>query len=73
MKKLAFLIRAILIDHPFSDGNKRTASFVLLGFAYENKLQLKSDKEVQKIIQGIAKENISKIDLIVRRLRNALA
>ena len=25
-KRLAYLLRAILVDHPFSDGNKRTAS-----------------------------------------------
>ena len=39
-KKLAYLLRAILVDHPFSDGNKRTAAYVVLNFAS------KSDKEV---------------------------
>jgi len=31
-KKLAYLLRAILVDHPFSDGNKRTAAFVAYSF-----------------------------------------
>src|SRR3989304_6678628 len=28
-KKIAYLLRAILVDHPFSDGNKRTAAIFL--------------------------------------------
>ena len=34
-KKLSYLLRAILVDHPFSDGNKRTAVFVVFAFAKE--------------------------------------
>jgi len=34
---LAYLLRAILVDHPFSDGNKRTAMFLTFAFAKENK------------------------------------
>ena len=36
-KKLAYLMRAILVDHPFSDGNKRTAMFLAFAFAKEKK------------------------------------
>ena len=35
-KQLAYLLRAILVDHPFSDGNKRTAMFLAFVFAKEN-------------------------------------
>lgn len=42
-KKLAYLLRAILVDHPFSDGNKRTAMFLSLSFAEENKKQVDRD------------------------------
>ena len=43
-KKLAYLLRAVLVDHPFSDGNKRTAMFIALAFAEENKKQV--DREL---------------------------
>ncbi len=36
-KKLAYLWRAILVDHSFSDGNKRMAAFIALAFTKENK------------------------------------
>ena len=39
-KKLAYLLSAILVDHPFSDGNKKTAAFVALAFAEQNKKHL---------------------------------
>ena len=31
--KLAYLLRAILVDHAFQDGNKKTAMFVVYTFA----------------------------------------
>jgi len=56
-KKLAYLIRAILVDHPFSDGNKRTATFVCLAFAGKNNKQVDRELLVYHII-SIAKKNI---------------
>lgn len=35
-KKLSYLFRAVLVDHPFSDGNKRTAAFIAMAFAEES-------------------------------------
>jgi prophage maintenance system killer protein len=70
-KKLAYLMRAILVDHPFSDGNKRTATFICLAFAD------KCDKEVNKELLlhhviSIAKKNIIEIRQIEWRLKNAI-
>ena len=70
-KKLAYLWRAILVDHPFSDGNKRTAMFVAFMFAEErNKI---ADRELLlHHAVSIASKNISDIRLIELRLKNAI-
>ncbi len=70
-KKLAYLMRAILVDHPFSDGNKRTATFVC--FVFAEKYHKQADKEllVHHII-SIARKNIQQIRNIEWRLKNAI-
>ncbi len=70
-KKLAYLLRAILVDHPFSDGNKRTAMFLCLNFAEENKKQVDRDLLLEQII-SIAKNNISEIRNIEWRIKNCV-
>lgn len=70
-KKLAYLFRAILVDHPFSDGNKRTASFVAMSFADEFKKQIDKDLLLHHIV-SIAKKNIHNIRNIEYRLKNAI-
>ena len=47
-KKRTYLMRAILVDHPFSDGNKRTATFLALAFAEQNKKQVDRDLEASR-------------------------
>ena len=70
-KKLAYLWRAILVDHPFSDGNKRTASFIAFIFADENKKQVNRDILLHQII-SIAKKNIQDIRNIEQRIKTAI-
>ena len=70
-KKLAYLWRAILVDHPFSDGNKRTVAFVSFVFAEEYKKQVNRDLLLQHIV-SIAKNNIHNIRNIEYRLKNAI-
>jgi len=70
-KKLAYLIRAILVNHPFSDGNKRTATFVCFAFAEKCNKQVDRDLLVHHII-SIAKRNIQEIRNIEWRLKNAI-
>ena len=70
-KKLAYLLRAILVDHPFSDGNKRTASFIAFIFADENKKQVNRDILLHQII-SIAKKNIQDIRNIEQRIKTAI-
>ena len=70
-KKLAYLLRAILVDHPFSDGNKRTAMFVSHVFAREYKKQVDREMLLYQIV-SIAKNNIHDIRKIERRIKNAI-
>ena len=70
-KKLAYLMRAILVDHPFIDGNKRTATFLVLNFAEQNKKQIDREALIQQII-SIAKQNIINIRNIEQRLRSCI-
>ena len=70
-RKLAYLIRAILVDHPFSDANKRTATFVCFSFADEEKKEVDTDLLIHHII-SIAKQNIIEIRNIERRMKNAI-
>lgn len=70
-KKLACLWRAILVDHPFVDGNKRTAAFVAMAFADEHKKQVNRELLIHHII-SIAKKNITNIRNIEWRLKNAI-
>jgi len=70
-KKLAYLWRAILVDHPFSDGNKRTATFFALSFAEETKKQVNRELLLHHAL-SIAKKNITNIRQIEYRLKNAI-
>ena len=70
-KKLAYLVRAILVDHPFSDGNKRTAAFVVFVFAEENNKKVDRDLLLHHIV-SIASKNIQEIRNIEWRLKNAI-
>ena len=70
-KKLAYLLRAILVDHPFTDGNKRTAMFVSLAFANEQKKRADKDLLLHQIV-SIAKKNIIYIRVITDRIKTAI-
>ena len=70
-KKLAYLWRAILVDHPFSDGNKRTAVFLAYAFSEEKKKYIDRDLLVYQAI-SIAKKNLTNIRQIEWRLKNAI-
>lgn len=70
-KKLAYLWRAILVDHPFSDGNKRTAAFVAFVFADAKGLLVDRDLLLHHIV-SVAKKNVIEIRNIEWRLKNAI-
>jgi len=71
IKQLAYLVRAILIDHVFEEGNKRTAAVLIMVFIEENKLDYDPQK-VDQIVIDILKKNITDIKKIRRLIKNAI-
>lgn len=67
-KSNAYIIRGIIAGHPFSDGNKRTALTVITKrFMKDN---IKCDKQkLTKGIASIARDNVTDINKISKRLR----
>lgn len=70
-KKLSYLLRAILVDHPFSDANKRTAAYVALNMANELGKEVDMEMLTHHII-SIAKGNIQDVNKIEWRMKNAI-
>ena len=70
-KKLSYLWRAILVDHPFSDGNKRTATFFAINFAEETHKKIDRELIVHHALT-IAKKNITNIRQIEWRLKSCI-
>jgi len=71
-KKLAYLLRAILVDHPFSDGNKRTSAFMVYSFSRENKKQILDNDLLIYHLISIAKKNEIDIKNIIYRLKSVI-
>ena len=70
-KKLAYLLRAILVDHPFTDRNKRTAMFLTLAFANDQNQKVDRELLLHQIV-SIAKKNITDIRIISDRIKTAI-
>ena len=70
MRQLAYLLRAIVVDHTFEDGNKRTGAYLVFKFFEENKLQIDSQK-VDRLLIKIATESITDIEKIRRLIHDA--
>ncbi|MBI2106076.1 Fic family protein [Candidatus Woesearchaeota archaeon] len=70
-KQLAYLIRAILIDHVFVDGNKRTAYALLLNYIDLNEWKIKEDLAIT-LIKNLVLKGEKSIANIQRRIENAI-
>lgn len=70
-KQLAHLIRAILIDPVFVDGNKRTAYSLLLNYVDLNDWTI-GEKQAVHLIKSFVTKNEKSITNIQRRIENAL-
>ena len=59
-RKVAYLMRAILVGHPFTDGNKRTALMVALSMLEKCQIVMDEGKKENLVseIRKIAGENI---------------
>ena len=71
IKQLAYIVRAILIDHVFEEGNKRTASALIMSVIEIHKLGYDPYK-VDELIIEILKDNITDINKIRREIKNVI-
>ena len=70
-RKIAYIWRAILVGHPFTNGNKRTALMTALVMLERSNIKLDKTKKEHMIytVTKIAKENITNISRIERLVR----
>jgi prophage maintenance system killer protein len=71
LKSCAYLVRAVLLDHVFEEGNKRTAADIMVAFFEENDLQYDPDK-ITKGIVTMLKKNVTSIMKIEEVISNAI-
>ena len=70
-KALAWLARAILIDHVFEEGNKRTAALLIKSYAgYEGHDTY--DDRILKLIKEILIKNTTDINKIEEMIKDAI-
>ena len=69
--ELSYIVRSLLVDHCFVDGNKRTAIIVIITYFENNNLDYDKDKLI-KIVWNISKKNISDINKLMRVIKNAI-
>jgi len=73
-RKIAYLWRAILVGHPFVDGNKRTALTVAFTLLEKCHVEPSEEKRIVMVqsVSRIARENIGDIGRIERMVRYAV-
>ena len=70
-KALAWIVRAILLDHVFEEGNKRTAALLIKTYAeYEGRKTY--DDQIIKLIKKVIFKKISSIKLIEDMIKDAI-
>lgn len=70
-KALAFLVRAILLDHVFEEGNKRTAALLVKAYSeYEGHKTY--DDKIVKLVKEIILRKISSIRRIEEMIKDAV-
>ena len=71
LKQAAYLTRAVLIDHVFEEGNKRTVAAIIMAYFETHRLAYDIYK-VDKAVIEILKKNIIQISTIMRLIKNAI-
>lgn len=72
-RKIAYLLRAILVGHPFTDGNKRTALMVAMAVLERSGISIGKENRENMVseITNIAMHNMTDINRIERLVRYA--
>jgi prophage maintenance system killer protein len=70
--ELSYLVRSMLVDHAFVDGNKRTSLALILLYLKEQGIEYDRQKIVLKVY-NISKKNIKDINKIMRLIKNGIS
>lgn len=70
-KALAYIVRAILLDHVFEEGNKRTAALLIKSYATYEGYKTYDDKII-KLIKKILLKNITSIKTIEEMIKDGI-
>lgn len=72
--RIALLWRAVLVDHPFTDVNKRTALNAAFLMLERNNIKLSREakERITKNVLEVAGKNITSVKNIERRIRYAV-
>lgn len=70
--ELSYLVRSLLVDHSFKDGNKRTAMALILLYLEDRDLDYDKDIIV-KTVWDTAKKNYDNINKIVRLIKSGIS
>jgi prophage maintenance system killer protein len=70
-KALAYLVRAVLVDHVFAEANKRTTAVLIKLYADFEGFDVYNDK-VAKLIKEIMQKNITSIERIEELIKDAI-
>jgi len=65
-KQMAVWLRAIIVDHSFTDGNKRTALWLVNQYK-----EVPDQRMLARIIIKISKESVTDLNKIVEMINNA--
>ena len=67
--ELSYLVRSVLVDHVFRDGNKRTSLALVLLYLDDKGMECDKQRIVQ-VIHTISKKNITDINKIMRLIKH---
>lgn len=70
--EISYIVRSLLVDHVFQDGNKRTAATIIALYMEENGLDYDKEKMIKAILQ-VSIKNINDINKIMRMIKNVTA
>tara|TARA_Y100000310_G_C20543172_1_gene744302 strand:+ start:226 stop:579 length:354 start_codon:yes stop_codon:yes gene_type:complete len=68
--ELSYLVRSLLVDHVFQDGNKRTCFLIMIYYLETNRKEV-NKYQINGLIKKIAKNNITKPLLIAEMIYHA--
>ncbi|HLC64829.1 MAG TPA: Fic family protein [Candidatus Nanoarchaeia archaeon] len=71
IQELSYLVRSLLIDHAFRDGNKRTALALILTYFDNHAVECDKQKMTYTVYM-LSKKNVKSINKIMRAIEHGI-